>query len=225
MTLRCQPSTSYLRIKKNTWRASLKISLFCVGELAFSYGEKLDFYFKLSILQTMKSPIFNSTESPAASDNFEKLSLSGIATGSSVHSTHGGPVRDIFGVVGGGVKSHSNLGEISFVTPFARGVSVVQMFNRHGVCCTSVGSSSTSKMCFCQLHEHQCPASHRKKKIDLNLKGPTIYRVDAGSSSTALILEPKLLVTESVKSIVQSLSMYNQYTEDIWNQEVATCEG
>ena len=168
----------------------------------------------------MKSPSFLPSSSPTT-DNFDRLSLGGSAA--SVRSGGGTSVRDLFGDMGGVVESHSNLGEISFVTPFNRGVSLVQMLNQSGVCCASVGSSG-NKMCFRQIRENQCPASHRKNKIDLNLQGPTLFRVDAGSSSTTLFIEPKLLVTESVRSIVQSL-MYNQYTEESWCEEVATCEG
>ena len=119
----------------------------------------------------MRSPSFAPAASPAT-DNFDRLSLGGSAA--SVHSGGGTSVRDLFGDMGGGVESHSNLGEISFVTPFNRGVSLVQMLNQSGVCCASVGSSG-NKMCFHPIHENQCPASHRKNKIDLKFQGPTLF--------------------------------------------------
>ena len=168
----------------------------------------------------MKSPPFLPSASPTA-NNFDRLSLGGNAA--SVHSG-GGTSEGICLEIWGVVESHSNLGEISFVTPFNRGVSLVQMLNQTGVCCASIIGSSGNKMWFRQIHENQRPVSHRKNKIDLNLQGPTLFRDNAVSSSTTLFIEPKLLVTKSVRTIVQSL-MYNQYTKESWCEEVSTCEG
>ena len=167
----------------------------------------------------MKSPTLASSESPLF-DNLERLSL----PGSSASRTSTGDNRDLFGGMRGGIESNSNPGEITFVTPFIRGVSLVQMFSQEGVCCACVGTSG-NKMCFRQVNEGQCPQSHSKNKVDLNLQGPTLFRIDAGlSSSTTLIITPKLRVTESVNAIVQSL-MYKQYSEEAWRDEVSACEG
>jgi len=167
----------------------------------------------------MKSPTLASSESPLF-DNLERLSL----PGSSASQISTGDNRDLFGGMGGGIESNSNPGEITFVTPFIRGVSLVQMFSQEGVCCARVGTSG-NKMCFRQVNEGQCPQSHSKNKVDLKLQGPTLFRIDAGlSSSTTLIITPKLRVTESVNAIVQSL-MYKQYSEETWMDEVSACEG
>ena len=117
-------------------------------------------------------------------------------------------------------ESNSNPGEITFVTPFIRGVSSVQMFSQEGVCCAHIGTSR-NKMCFRQVNDQ----SHFKNKVDLKLQGPTLFCIDAGlSSSTTLMMTPKLRVTESVNAIVQSL-MYKQYFKETWMDEVSACEG